>query len=288
MEGLPDGFNASSASTAEDATAVTVNVLKVDAVVAGAERNPNKEEPTAIGAGSTMITNTGYVKFTASKADTYTVTVTSYFGYVYVNCTTNIVAGGTYYDWYAAYGANEPDSYETDASGKVNQFVVTLKASEYIIVTPATAGDIVTIVGATPDVEPEPDPVDGELRVGQNTVSVTASEAWTGKAYTFTAKEAATYTITVTDENAYAWLSTSNMGNPVIDGSHGVLSYKFTLTASESIVLYFATVDFSYGDTYYATIAKTGEAPAEPDPEPTPEPTPEPRSYARNGTFPRR
>ena len=256
VEDLPEGMLVIGSATA-DSTAVDASIFNISAVVKG---GTSRNNAVAIGKGAIMITNTGYVKFTASVADTYTFTISSgYFNIVYVNSSMNTVSNGSYIGGYnpnLQMNLPELDSYTTNASGLVNGFTHKLDANGYIILTPSEANAVVTITGTIPDEEP---PVEGELRTGENAISVTAAEAWSGKEYFFIAKEAGKYTVTVTSANAYAWVE--NMGKPVLDGAHGVMSYEFNATAGQTVYFYFGAVAHDTAAQYTATIAKDGDLP---------------------------
>lgn len=259
VEDIPEGMTCIG-STAEDSTAVTAEILNVSAVVAGGS---SKNSPVSIAAGATMITNTGYVQFKALVADTYTFTISGYFDIVYVNSNDNTVYNGNYSSMAGSY-VPALDSYKTNGAGLVNEFTHKLNAGQWIKFTPSEANAVVTIKGTIVEEEP---PVEGELRKGENEISVTASEAWNGKEYFFTAKEAGKYTITVTSTNAYAWIE--NMGKPVLDGAYGVMKYEFEATAGQTVTFCFGAVTHTSGAQYTATIVKSGDLPGGDQPDPT-------------------
>lgn len=254
IEGV-DGY-VGAISLAKGTYAADLNLESPDASVSGGSQARNAVD---IDLGSTQITNSGWVKFTAETAATYTFSMKySYFATIY--------ASGEYGDSMMVNYAEVP---VTDSNGNTISFKVALAKDEYIKIKNAQVGDVVVVEKVEgSEVEPEDPSDENKLIVGDNEISIGVDEYECAETIklTFVAEEAGYYMISTESENALVG-GDSFFNNQYIYNDEYLgkaLSYTFYLEQNGSIDFYFSTMDYA-ADVYSVKIKKN-EAPVEETP----------------------
>lgn len=222
-----------------------------DATVTGGSKASKAE---AVTTGTTMITNTGWVAFTAEEAATYTFSMKySYFATVYgMDATTG---EQTYVVNYVE------DSVTKDSAENTISFQVALVKDEFIKIKNAQPNDILTITkvaGSEPTpVDPvDPTPTTSDLTVGENTITIT--DGYWGTTLTFAPSEGGWYKISSEDEDAL--VSDSSLENCYISVAEDVTDYTFYLEAGASIEFTFLTTSQNTGE--YTVKIEASEEPS--------------------------
>ncbi|MBQ9784379.1 MAG: hypothetical protein IJW29_02655, partial [Clostridia bacterium] len=134
--------------------------------------------------------------------------------------------------------------------GSAADFVMGVALSGNLTIQPANfpmAMELIPVVDG--DDSGDGDATDGTLILGENTVAVSAADAYYGVSCTFTATEAGTYTLTSVSSNAFIMFPEDGL-DPVI----GANSTSFTLAAGQTIVIAVGTG--SGADTIVFVIAQ--------------------------------
>lgn len=137
----------------------------------------------------------------------------------------------------------------------------------------AMEGDVLTFLIMTENYEPDTvdltitqeggsqggeQPADGVLVLGENSVHVQVLNSWPQQTeMTFTAPWAGTYTLSLAAGEFNADIYDA-LGNWIEN-----IPYTFTLEAGESIVFYFASLDYMIEEDYIDVVISEGEAPPE-------------------------
>lgn len=207
-----------------------------DATVTGASSVKNAP---AVTTGTTMITNSGYVKFEVEEAATYTFSMKySYFKNVYDKQSSGSVPV-TFKD----------DEVVKDSNGNITSFTIALERGKIIVIRNAQPNDILTITkvaGSEPTpVDPvDPTPTTSDLTVGENTITI--SDGYWGTKLTFAPSEGGWYKISSEDEDAL--VSDSSLDNYYISVADDVTDYTFYLEAGASIEFTFLTTSQNAGE----------------------------------------
>lgn len=264
LEGLPEGYIGSGSTSATETT-VTIALLDISSAIVG-ESSASAGKDVALPAGSSLVYNNGaenWYSYTATGDGTITVrvaavdTAKAYIGTLYVNGTSQgdrHIYNGQIANIGKVSVLSTIQGQYNPYTGKYTQLAVEIKvqlsAGEYVVfgLNTGSTGIMSIAIDDSELTESGGDtPITGNvLTEGNNTIALTAKEAFDGKEYTFTSENGGTYTISAVgddDELVLIMDESCDFDNPLVgsdaDGVY-TASHTFSLEAGESITFVMA------------------------------------------------